>query len=102
MWIVKPNLYLDGSSPRAAVIHLDTILQGAYLIGVYGKEFLPKELSFTDSLNVAIFIILGRPPLTHLPYPLYSPDLIIQPTPSSRDLILSIHDIIHDIMTHQA
>jgi hypothetical protein len=51
MWIVKPDLYLDGS-PRAAVIHLNTILQGAYLIGVYGKGFLPKELFFTDSLNV--------------------------------------------------
>jgi hypothetical protein len=51
MWIVKPNLYSDGS-PRAAIIHLDTILQEAHLIGVYGKGFLPKELSFTDSLNV--------------------------------------------------
>jgi hypothetical protein len=48
------------------------------------------------------FIILGWPPLIHIPHPLYSPDLIIQSTPSSRDLILSIHDIIHDIMTHQA
>jgi hypothetical protein len=48
------------------------------------------------------FIILGRPPLTHIPHLLYSPDLIIQSTPSSRDLILSTHDIIHDIMTYQA
>jgi hypothetical protein len=51
MWIVKHNLYSDGS-PRAAVIHLNTILRGAHLIGVYGKGFLPKELSFTDSLDV--------------------------------------------------
>jgi hypothetical protein len=51
MWIVKPDLYSDGS-PRVAIIHLDTILRGAHLIGVYGKRFLPKELSFTDSLDV--------------------------------------------------
>jgi hypothetical protein len=63
---------------------------------------LPFLKEHLNPVIVAIFIILGQPPLTHIPYPLYSPDLIIQSTPLSRDLILSIYDIIHDIMIHQA
>ena len=51
MWIIKPESDLD-SSPNMSVIHLDTILCGAHLIGVYGKHFLPRQLSFTESLDV--------------------------------------------------
>lgn len=51
MWVVKPDLDVDGL-PRASVIHLDTILRAAHLIGVYGKHFLPEKLSFTQSLDI--------------------------------------------------
>jgi len=51
MWMVKPDFNPDGC-PKSAVIHLDTFLQAANLIGVYGKGFIPTGLSFTDSLDI--------------------------------------------------
>jgi hypothetical protein len=45
MWIVKPD-------PNLSVVHLDTILRAAHLIGVYGKQLMPKQLSFSQSLDI--------------------------------------------------
>ena len=45
MWIVEPDI--KGSKPVLEVIHLDTILCGAHLIGVSGTGFLPNDLDFT-------------------------------------------------------
>ena len=40
MWVVKPES--DDSGGRLmTVIHVDTILRGAHLLSVYGKQFLP-------------------------------------------------------------
>jgi hypothetical protein len=50
MWVVKPETNADGSS-RMAIIHLDTIIRGAHLIGVYGDQYIPTNLTFNDSLN---------------------------------------------------
>jgi hypothetical protein len=50
LWMVEPDRNADGS-PHAAVIHLDTVLRAAHLIGVYGGDILPKDLSATDSLD---------------------------------------------------
>lgn len=49
MWQVEPQS-LDGS-PFMAVIHLDSIVRSAHLIGVYGRNYIPKDLTFNDSLN---------------------------------------------------
>ncbi|OAX33135.1 hypothetical protein K503DRAFT_700903 [Rhizopogon vinicolor AM-OR11-026] len=51
MWIVRPEFNTDGSH-KAAVIHLDTIVRAAHLIAVYGRDFLPKHLSPTQSLDI--------------------------------------------------
>jgi hypothetical protein len=51
MWVVEPDSYDDGS-PRESVIHLDCILRGAHLIGVYGEGFLPSGLTLHNSLDV--------------------------------------------------
>jgi len=51
MWIVRPELHPDGSC-KAAVLHIDTIVHAAHLIGVYGKDFLPKHLSPAQSLDI--------------------------------------------------
>ncbi|KAJ7920239.1 hypothetical protein B0H13DRAFT_2249700 [Mycena leptocephala] len=38
--------------PSLAVVHLDTILQGAHLIGMAGKDFIPiHRFDFSDSLD---------------------------------------------------
>ena len=50
MWIVERELNADGSR-RAAVLHLDTIVRAAHLIGVYGESTLPNDLSPAQSLE---------------------------------------------------
>jgi hypothetical protein len=50
MWVVEPDCREDGAH-FAAVIHLDTIFRAAHLIPVYGDEFVPTHLSFTQTLD---------------------------------------------------
>lgn len=45
MWIIKPD-------PTLSVVHLDTILRAAHLIGVYGTQVMPKNLSHSQSLDI--------------------------------------------------
>lgn len=40
MWVVEPD-YLAGQKKFLGVIHLDSILWGAHLIGVLGPNLLP-------------------------------------------------------------
>ena len=42
MWIVKPKME-DNSTQVTSIIPVDSILWGAHLIGVYGKQFLPHH-----------------------------------------------------------
>lgn len=50
MWIVKPDFNIYGR--RAAdVVHIDSLLRAAHLIGVCGSEALPKSLHHSDSLD---------------------------------------------------
>jgi hypothetical protein len=51
LWMVEPDHDTVDGSLHAAVIHLDAVLRAAHLIGVYGSDILPKDLSFTDSLD---------------------------------------------------
>ena len=50
MWVVEPDRDPDGS-PREAVIHLECILRGAHLIGVYGDGLLPCGVTADNSLD---------------------------------------------------
>jgi hypothetical protein len=50
MWMVEPDFNFDGS-PSAAIIHLDSIVRAAHLIGVYGEEPVPENLSPDNSLG---------------------------------------------------
>lgn len=49
MWIVQPD-FVDGS-PYAGVIHLDSIVRAAHLIGVYGEDRIHDDFAFSDSLD---------------------------------------------------
>ncbi|KAH9011269.1 hypothetical protein EDB84DRAFT_1540472 [Lactarius hengduanensis] len=53
MWIVKPDF--RRGRPSLEVIHLDTILRGAHLIGVSGTHFLPNDLDFTFDKSLDAF-----------------------------------------------
>jgi hypothetical protein len=51
MWVVQPEF--GGNGQRTlAVIHLDCVARGAYLLPVYRSSFVPEDLHFSDSLNV--------------------------------------------------
>ncbi|KAH9940258.1 hypothetical protein B0H21DRAFT_872070 [Amylocystis lapponica] len=50
MWIVEPDFNADGSR-TTGVIHLDSVIRAAHLIGVYGESYLPANFTHTDSLD---------------------------------------------------
>ncbi|OBZ69604.1 hypothetical protein A0H81_10320 [Grifola frondosa] len=50
MWIVEPDVDYAGRRIMS-VLHLDTMLRSAHLIGVAGKEFLPRSFKHSDSLD---------------------------------------------------
>ncbi|KIM70176.1 hypothetical protein SCLCIDRAFT_19108 [Scleroderma citrinum Foug A] len=51
MWIVQPDFDADGER-ELEVIHAHCILRGAHLIPVYGRDHLPSDLHYTDTLNI--------------------------------------------------
>ncbi|KAJ7573920.1 hypothetical protein C8J56DRAFT_1065438 [Mycena floridula] len=55
MWIVKPDIGDAGLD----VIHLDSVLQGAHLIGRAGTDFMP-QIKFTDALDAFQFFYVNK------------------------------------------
>jgi hypothetical protein len=53
MWVVEPDF--QHGRPCLEVIHLDTILWGAHLIGVSGTHFLPNDSEFTFDKSLDAF-----------------------------------------------
>ena len=51
MWRVCRDHNAD-RSPSAAVLHLDSVVRAAHLVGVYGKHFIPKGLVPEQSLDL--------------------------------------------------
>jgi hypothetical protein len=51
MWRVRQDHNADGSL-SAAVLHLDSLVRAAHLIGLYGKHFIPKGLSLEHALDL--------------------------------------------------
>lgn len=50
LWMVEPDHDLRGKR-MCSVIHVDTILRLAHLIGVAGPHFLPKNFTYRDTLD---------------------------------------------------
>ncbi|KAL0573212.1 hypothetical protein V5O48_008750, partial [Marasmius crinis-equi] len=50
LWVVTPDEDEDGDR-QMDIIDLDAILRGAHLIGVAGKEWLPTDFTYTDTLD---------------------------------------------------
>jgi hypothetical protein len=50
MWVVQPDL-LDNGTRFASIVHLDAIFRVAHLLPVYGNEFVPSYLHFSQSLD---------------------------------------------------
>ncbi|KAG2048436.1 hypothetical protein BDR06DRAFT_1072550 [Suillus hirtellus] len=50
MWVVEPETCEDGTQ-FASVIHLDCIFCAAHLMPVFGHEFVPTYLSYTQTLD---------------------------------------------------
>ncbi|KAF8880571.1 hypothetical protein CPB84DRAFT_1687555 [Gymnopilus junonius] len=50
LWRVKPDFTARGRR-MCSVIHIDSILRAAHLIGVYGDKFIPSHLRYHHSLD---------------------------------------------------
>ncbi|KAJ7465494.1 hypothetical protein FB451DRAFT_1178975 [Mycena latifolia] len=50
MWMVEPDVDHRGRR-MLDIIHIDTILRGAHLIGIYGDSFLPRHYKHSDTLD---------------------------------------------------
>jgi hypothetical protein len=50
MWRVKPE-YSGNGRPSQAVIHVDCILRGVHLMGIYGNAFLPEDFRHIFTLD---------------------------------------------------
>jgi hypothetical protein len=50
MWMVEPDVDHRGQR-MLDIIHIDTILRGAHLIGIYGEDFLPRYFPHSASLD---------------------------------------------------
>ena len=50
MWVVEPDLDETGA-PFAGIIHLDSVLCAAHLMGVCREAFVPKTLTPDNSLD---------------------------------------------------
>ncbi|KAJ7469493.1 hypothetical protein FB451DRAFT_1368533 [Mycena latifolia] len=50
MWMVEPDVDRRGRRVMD-IIHVDTILRGAHLIGIYGDSFLPRHFKHSDTLD---------------------------------------------------
>ena len=51
MWIVRPDHYVRSRRRICTIVHIDSILRAAHLIGASGPSFLPQEISPSDSLH---------------------------------------------------
>ncbi|KAG1775478.1 hypothetical protein EV702DRAFT_1180272 [Suillus placidus] len=49
MWVVQPSF--DGHSPDISVIHIDAIYRAAHLLPIYGVDFIPRAINFSNSLD---------------------------------------------------
>ena len=59
MWITEPEVNDEGHRP-CEIVHLEYIYHSAHLIGVYGKEFIPKDLWASDSLDAYCAFWVGK------------------------------------------
>ena len=50
MWIVTPDKDHHGQ-PIISVVHTDTIVSGAHLIGIAGEDHVPWGVTFYNSLD---------------------------------------------------
>jgi hypothetical protein len=94
MWMVQPDSNADGS-PSMAVIHLDTVVRAAHLIGVYGDHFLPRGISLHNSLTwmssihftstSTLITMLSKLP-SNITHPLRSCECYCQAVPAPNDM----------------
>jgi hypothetical protein len=50
MWVVEPDFKLDGSR-HMDVINLDSVVRAAHLLGICGEDFIPRDISYDNSLD---------------------------------------------------
>ena len=59
MWRVQPDLNRDGTRTMF-IIHVDTILRGAHLIGLAGEDFIPRHIDHTESPDAFVAFYVNK------------------------------------------
>ena len=59
MWMVQAEVSEDGS-PVVSIIHTECILRGAHLIPIFGRDLIPSQLHFSDSLDAFAAFYVNR------------------------------------------
>ena len=90
MWMVQPD-YLAHRKRFLEVIHLDTILRGAHLIGVPGGNFLPSYPKIDCTISLDLFKSFM---LTNM--------LIIMHMRLHSNTFLSLHTNLNNVSTQEA
>ena len=52
MWMVRPDRERRTGKNVMSIVHLDSMVRGAHLIGMAGRHFLPTDFSHTQSLDM--------------------------------------------------
>ncbi|KAF9473082.1 hypothetical protein BDN70DRAFT_817749, partial [Pholiota conissans] len=59
MWIVEPTLDIHQKQVKS-VVHLDSIVRSAHLIGVAGKDYLPHHFHHSDVFNAFVAFYVNK------------------------------------------
>jgi hypothetical protein len=59
MWIVERE-WADDGTQVSSVIHLDCVVRGAHLVPVYGTEFLPRYINYSNSLDLFLAYYVSK------------------------------------------
>ena len=51
MWRVRPEYERGTGRNRMSVVHIDSMVRGAHLIGMAGRHPIPLDVSHTNSLD---------------------------------------------------
>jgi hypothetical protein len=72
-WIVQPEFDPAGD-PVVSIIHLDCVIRAAHLIGIFGENFVPKDLRFHQTLDAFNAFYVNKF-IDHHAFDLLTPDL---------------------------
>jgi hypothetical protein len=73
LWILQPEVD-DAGDPVTSIIHLDSIIRAAHLVAIFGEEFVPKTLTYQQTLDAFKAFYVNKH-IDHHAFDLLTPEL---------------------------